>query len=195
MRRGRVEELAASAVPSAVFVAVTAWSCLVVGLLAGVSATLLLTLLASLTGRSVVRVASGLVGIGVTAAIAWSTGSDAGIFLPDIWWSLAAGAVLLGSVIIGFPLVGVFWSVTRREPMVWRGDRPSRRALTTATLVCAAVFGARFTAQRGLLEAHEIGKLAAVKIAMGLPLTLAALGVVAWAIRTAERRRRSAWRS
>ncbi|MCM3849100.1 DUF3159 domain-containing protein [Pseudonocardia sp. DR1-2] len=185
----------ASAVPSAVFVAVTTWSGLVVGVLVAAATALLLTVLATLTGRSVVRVASGLVGIGVTAAIAWSTGSDAGIFLPDIWWSLGAGVALLGSVAIGFPLVGVLWSVARREPMAWRGDRPSRRAMTTATLACAAMFGARFTVQGELLDAHEIGRLATVKIAMGLPLTLAALGVVAWAIRTAERRRRSAWRS
>lgn len=195
MTRGRLEEIVASAVPSAVFAAVTSWSGLLVGVLAGCAAALLLTVLAALRGRSAVRVASGLIGIGVAATIAWMTGSDAGIFLPDIWWSLAACATLLGSVAVGFPLVGVVWSLARREQMWWRGDGPSRRALTVATLACAAVFGARFAVQRRLYGTEEIGWLAAAKIAMGLPLTLAALGVLAWAVGRVEKRRRDDRRS
>lgn len=190
MTRDRIEEIVASAVPSAVFVAVTSWSGLLVGVLAGCAVAVVLTVLAAVRGRSVVRVASGLVGIGVAATIAWLTGSDAGIFLPDIWWSLGACVALLGSVAVGFPVVGVVWSVARREPMGWRDDGPSRRALVVATLACAVVFGGRFAVQRWLYATDEIGWLAAARIAMGLPLTLVALGVVVWAVRTAERRRR-----
>lgn len=189
MTRRRVEEAVCSAVPSAVFAAVTSWSGLPYGVLAGCAAALGLTVAAALRGLSVVRAASGLVGVAVACSIAWLTGSAAGIFLPDIWWSLLACLILLGSVAVGFPLAGVVWSLARREPMVWRGDGPSRRALAVATLACAAVFGARFAVQRRLYATDEIGWLAAAKIAMGLPLTLLAIGVLAWAIRTAERRR------
>jgi hypothetical protein len=77
MRRGRVEEVVASAVLPAVCVAVTTWSGLVVDVLAGVAAAVLLTSLASLTAGSVVPVAPGL----AAAKAHWSDQ------LPLPYWS------------------------------------------------------------------------------------------------------------
>lgn len=193
--RPKWAEIVGSAVPSAVFVAVTSSAGLVAGLVAGCVAAAALAVLIVRRGGSIGRAIGGFVGIGVAAVIAWSSGDDAGIFLPDIWWSLIACTVLVLSVVLRFPLVGVVWSIALREPFWWRRERFALWPLAWATLAAASVFGARFVVQRWLYDADEIGWLAAAKVAMGLPLTLAALGVVIWVLRRVDRRRSSTVRS
>lgn len=188
MTRVRWGEIVGSAIPPTVFASVTSWAGLTAGLIAGCLVAVGLTVRAVVLGGSVARALSGFIGIGVAATIAVMTGSDAAIYLPDIWWSLCACLVLLLSAVLRFPLVGVVWSVAMRAPMWWRRDPPARRALTWATLAAASVFGARFVVQRWLYDTDEISWLAGAKIAMGLPLTAAALGVVVWVLRRVERR-------
>jgi len=52
---------------------------------------------------------SGLIGVGIGAAIAWFTGDAKGFFLYGIWMSLLYAAIFFISVIIRWPAVGVVW--------------------------------------------------------------------------------------
>ena len=120
----------------------------------------------------------GLIGVSIAGFAAWTTGSGAGLFLPDLAWYLVAATVLAGSVAVRRPLVGVVWELVVRpaDPRTARG-----RAFSLATAILAAMFAARFVVTR-LLQANQTDPwLVALKVVSGFPLTVAGLGVIAWA--------------
>ncbi|QWF84742.1 DUF3159 domain-containing protein [Amycolatopsis sp. CA-230715] len=100
--------------------------------------------------------------------------------------------MLVVSIVIRRPLVGVLWSVANRAPLTWRHDRSSAFGYDLATAAAAAVFGARFVVQNWLYGEDLTGWLAFAKIVMGYPLTVVAVLAAAWAVRHASRNRPSA---
>lgn len=76
---------------------------------------------------------SGLVGVGICAAIAWFTGDAKGYFLYGIWMSLLFFIVAAISIVVRWPLVGVIWKGINGEDMRWRTVAPARRAYAIAT--------------------------------------------------------------
>ncbi|WP_246472125.1 DUF3159 domain-containing protein [Saccharopolyspora phatthalungensis] len=131
---------------------------------------------------------SGLIGVGVAAFIAYQTGSAKGFFLVGIWASLLIGSVLLVSVLVRWPLVGVAVNLFGDKGNAWRRDRPSRHDYDIATLALVSVFAARFVVQQWLYNEDNTGWLAFAKIAMGYPLLGLALLVVVWAARRSTKR-------
>ena len=130
---------------------------------------------------------SGILGVALCAFIAYRTGEARGFFLYGIWYSLIAGLVLVISVLVRRPLVGVLWSVLTNSGFVWRNDPRTRLGFAVATLVWAVFFLARFGVQNWLYQAGETGLLGIARLVMGLPLTAVAALVTIWAIRRAVR--------
>jgi len=130
----------------------------------------------------------GFVGVLVSGTLAARSGEARDFFLADIWWYFVASVALVTSILLRRPLVGVLWSAAQGVGMWWRRDRPSLRRYDIATAVLAAVFAARFVVQQRLYAQNEVGWLTFSKIAMNYPLWAAALVVVVWAIRHADRR-------
>ncbi len=144
--------------------------------------------------QSVQHAVSGLFGIAVAAFVAHRMGRPEAFFLPGIWLNAVYGAVLVVSLLVRRPVIG--YVLAALEPAAGEGGkgRPSWRqrpdALRTATLataIWAAVFVGRVAVQAPIYLAHEAGWLAATKIAMGWPLTIAA-GAATVAITTRARR-------
>ncbi|MEV6594780.1 DUF3159 domain-containing protein [Streptomyces acidicola] len=132
---------------------------------------------------------SGLFGVAVASFIAYRTGSAKGFFLVGIWASLVQAALVLISVLIRRPLVGVVVNLVNGGGQAWRRDKPTLFAYDIATLTLFAVFAARFIVQQWLYEASTTGWLAFAKIAMGFPLLGLAAVVGIWAVRRAAKRR------
>jgi hypothetical protein len=130
----------------------------------------------------------GFVGVAVSGFLAARSGEARDFFLADIWWYAVACLVLVASILVRRPLVGVLWTAMRGVGGAWRHDPGSRRAYTIATAVAAAVFGARFAVQQWLYVRDEVGWMAFTKIAMNYPLWAAALLVAVWAARRSEAR-------
>lgn len=130
---------------------------------------------------------SGLLGVAIAAAIAYQTGSARDYFLIGIWTSLVLALVFFASVLLRRPLVGVIWGAISGTGQAWRLHRRSRVGYDIATLVLVAVFASRFVTQNWLYEAGSTGWLAFARIAMGYPLTAAALVIVVWAVRRSAR--------
>lgn len=141
-------------------------------------------------GRSLRPVVGGLVGVGVSGWLVWQSGSAVDAFLFDVWYPLVASIVLVASVLLGRPLVGVVWGLARDRAGRWRADRTVRCAFTLATVVLATVGGARFAVQHELFDQGRVVWLTVAKVGMGLPLTAVAFLVVGWAVARAERRTR-----
>jgi hypothetical protein len=144
------------------------------------------------TGACVVRLrrghpfgqaAGGLIGVAISATIAWRSGSAIDYFLLDLIWNPIAAGLLLLSIVVRRPLAGVLWQMARREPITrlpgWHFD--------LATAAWAAVFAARFLVQQALFAQQQVAWLATAKVLMGLPLTAVAVAISLWAVGRAER--------
>jgi hypothetical protein len=187
---GGVVGLIYSSVPVVVFVLVNSIFSLQPAIWASVGTAVLITLLVIVTKRPIQPAISGFFGVAIAAFIAYRTGTAKGFFLFGIWASLVYGGLFTLSVLVRWPLVGVVWSYLNGHSMTWRSDRGALRAYDLATIAAALVFFARFIVQRWLYDEDQTGWLAFARIAMGYPLTAAALAVAVWAVRKARVRMR-----
>lgn len=129
---------------------------------------------------------SGLIGVGIGAAIAHFTGSAKGYFLYGIWVSLFLGIVFLISIAVRWPAVGVIWRGINGEGMGWRANKSALRWYDFATAAWALVFFARFFVQNSFYNADSTNALAVAKLAMGWPLTGVVTLVTIFLVRRAE---------
>ncbi|MGW1687609.1 DUF3159 domain-containing protein [Streptomyces albidoflavus] len=177
-----------SALPALVFVVANSVGGLKVGILAALLGAGGIAAQRLVRRESIQPALGGVFGVAVAAGVSWYTGSAKDFFLIGIWASLA-GAVVFGvSVVVRWPLAGLIWNATTGKGVVWRTDRRSRIYYDVATLVLAAIFGARFAVQQYLYQADEVGSLGFAKIAMGYPLLAIGVLVVAWAARASDKR-------
>lgn len=185
---GGVVGMVYSAVPVVVFVLANSFWGLTAAIWAAIGSAVLITVVRLVRRESLQPAISGILGVVIAALIAQQTGSAKGFFLFGIWQSLAYGSVLVLSIVVRWPLVGVFWNFINGAGMRWRKDRRSVRDFDIATLALATVFAARFIVQRWLYEEDQTGWLAVAKIGMGFPLFGLALLVIVWAVRRSDKR-------
>lgn len=181
-----------TAVPTVVFVLVNSVAGLRAAVLAAIASALLLAGYRLVRRQSIQQAVSGLAGVAIAALIAARTGEAKGYFLFGIWTSLASGAGFLATLLIRRPAVGVVWEFLDPTPsptgVRWWHRRPLLWAYAVATLAAAAVFLARGFVQLALFREDATGWLAVARIAMGYPLTIAAIGVAFLAVRRARRK-------
>jgi len=191
-RRGMVE----AAVPTLLFTVV--WLTvkdLRTALVVSVAAALV-ALVARLVQRSTVQfVVNALVGIGIgwlfVTMSARSGGSEddqaLAYFLPGILYNTGYTVLLALTCLVGWPLVGFMVGSVTGDPTAWHDDRQVRRLCTTLTWVLVAPCLLRVVAQAPLWLAAKSGSLevdtavaalGVLKIVMGWPLQLAALGLM-----------------
>lgn len=84
--------------------------------------------------------ALGLIVVGVSALLAGSTGQAVNFYLTAILTQVAAAAVVLVSILVRWPLVGLVMGTMRGGGSGWRRDRRQRRQY----YACTAVFLAKF---------------------------------------------------
>lgn len=133
---------------------------------------------------------AGLIGVGISAAVALFTGQGEDNFLWGFTVNTVVVVVLLISMLLRRPLVGVIAGALTATPHAWRTERAKRTVAWQATIMWLIVIGARLAVQVPLYFAAEQGTagavelLAGAKILMGVPLYLAALWVTWLMVRT-----------
>ena len=182
---GGISGLVYSTIPVIVFVPVNSFFSLTVAIWSALAVAAAI-LLWRIVGREPLQPAiSGFIGVGICAFIAHRTGDAKGFFLFGIYTSLAYGGVLLVSIVLRWPLVGVAWGLLNGHGNEWRSDKRALYAYDIATLGWVAVFAARYVVQSQLYDSDQTAWLAAARIGMGWPLTALALLLTVWAIRRA----------
>jgi hypothetical protein len=187
-RTGGLTGLIQSSLPPTVLVITNAWWGLYPAVAAAVGTGVLVALVRAVRRQPLRPAFGGFVGVAISGFLAARSGEARDFFLADIWWYFVAFIVLVVSILLRRPLVGVLWSAMQGVGMWWRRDRPSLRRYDIATAVLAAVFAARFVVLHQLYERNEVGWLTVSKIAMNYPLWAAALVVIVWAVRSADHR-------
>ena len=125
---------------------------------------------------------AGLIGVGISAAVALITGQGEDNFLWGFMVNTAVILVLVVSMLMRRPLVGVIAGALTGKPYAWRTERAKRAVAWRATILWLIVIAARLAVQVPLYLAAgqvpgAIELLAAAKLIMGVPLYLAALWV------------------
>jgi hypothetical protein len=187
-RTGGLTGLIQSSLPPVVLVITSSWWGLYPAVAAAVGAGVLVTLFRAVRRQPLRPAFGGFVGVVISGFLAARSGAARDFFLADIWWYFVGSIVLIASILLRRPLVGVLWSAMQGVGMWWRHDRASLRRYDIATAVLATVFVTRFVVLQRLYENNEVGWLTVSKIAMNYPLWAVALVVIVWAVRHADHR-------
>ena len=131
---------------------------------------------------------SGFLGLAIAVFFAARSGEARGFFLPGIFINIAYGTVFLGSALLGRPIVGAIYAAVEGLDKRWREDTRLRRAFAVASLGWAVVFASRAVVQSVLYVMDRPGLLAAAKLLMGWPLTIAAVALTVAYVKRARTR-------
>ena len=96
--------------------------------------------------------------------------------------------VLLGSLAVKWPLIGVIASAVTNEAQDWRSDRSKLRVAIIATALWCGLFAVRLIVELPLYFAGATQALGALKLILGVPLYAAMLWVTWLLVRTAYAR-------
>ena len=113
----------------------------------------------------------GFLGIMASAAVAVLSGRPENNFVLGLWVNGISLAVLLVSVLLGRPLIGVIAGLLTSDPL-WHRDRAKRVMAIVATGLWMGMFGLRLAVQVPLYLAgsEAVQSLAMARLLMGLPL-------------------------
>ncbi|MFC0678092.1 DUF3159 domain-containing protein [Lysobacter korlensis] len=139
----------------------------------------------AVTRSPVMTAVAGVLGIAVSAALALLTGRAEDNFVPGFFINAISLTVILISLAVRWPLIGVIVGVLTGEGAAWREDRAKRRVMTVATVLWAAMFALRLAVQVPLYFAGATEWLAGTKLLMGVPLYAVFLWVTWLLVRAA----------
>lgn len=132
---------------------------------------------ARLARRQTVRYAlSGLAGVALAAFIVSRTGRAEDFFLPGLLMNAGYGLAYIVSILVGWPLLGVFVGAITGQGMKWRDDPDLVRAYSRASWIWVAMFVLRLAVQLPLYLAGSVVALGVARVAMGAPL----FAIAAW---------------
>ena len=120
---------------------------------------------------------SGFLGLAVAVFFARRAGEARAFFLPGIFINIGYGVVFLGSAVLGRPVVGYLYAAVDGMAGTWRESAVLRRAFALCSIGWALVFASRAVVQSVLYVMDRPGLLAASKLLMGWPLTIAAVAL------------------
>jgi len=130
----------------------------------------LVFVLARIISRSTVQPAViGMGGLAASAAVALWSGRPEDNFVLGLWINGVGVTVMLVSILVGRPLIGVISGLLVSDPM-WRADRAKRALATVATALWVGLFGARLIVQVPLFLQGAVAELAIARLVMGVPL-------------------------
>lgn len=163
--------LSEALLPGALFLAV-----LIIGgqlapaLLSALSVAVAFTVIRLVQRQSLVQAVSGLVGVGVCALFANTTGDARDYYTPGFLINAVYGVALLISILVRWPILGVVFGYIRGEGLSWRADPLRMKSYRLATLFVVLMFVARLAVQLPLYYAENIAALGIARLVMGVPL-------------------------
>lgn len=135
-----------------------------------VGLALMLTVARLVRRESPQQALSGLIGVAFAAFIATRSGKAENFFLPGLLLNAVNITVLLASVAVRWPLIGVIVTKLDGEDTAWRDDPRRLRAFRRATYLWVGVFSTRLLVQLPMYLAGTVVALGIARTAMGLPL-------------------------
>lgn len=181
---GGVQGIAESTVPGVVFlVAFTITRDLTLSLVAALASAAVFTVVRLVQRRPLTQALAGVVGVGISAWLANTTGKAEDFYLPGFFTNAAYILAMVISIAIKWPLAGLLFGFIRNEALEWRKDAARVKAYRLGTWIIVAVLVLRLVVQVPLYLMGEDGlaALATTRLIMAAPLYI--LGVwIAWLV-------------
>jgi hypothetical protein len=175
---GGVRGLVESVLPGfALLLLFTLTGNLAISVLVPVGIAVVFVLARAITRSPVAPAIAGLIGIALTATLSLVTNRAENNFLPGIIINVGMLVVLVTSIAVRWPLLGVVIGLLMGEESDWRSDKVKRRAYTLATWIWVIPSAIRVAIQVPLYIAGRADLLAATKLLTGIPLYIGALYV------------------
>ncbi|WP_353067449.1 DUF3159 domain-containing protein [Arcanobacterium hippocoleae] len=114
----------------------------------------------------------GVVSMAASVFVAWKTGQAVNVFLISILKNVTYGSILLISIIVRWPLLGVMLGMIRGEKTHWRKGEQFKLTRTRyyqITWIWVFIFAARLSVQIPFYFADSVQWLALMKLALGMP--------------------------
>jgi hypothetical protein len=181
---GGVQGIAESILPGLVFlVAYTISRDLTVSLIAALTAAAVFTVVRLVQRRPLTQALAGVVGVGISAWLANTTGKAEDFYLPGFFTNAAYIVAMVISILFKWPVAGLLFGFIRNEGLDWRKEPARLRAYRLGTWIIVGVLVLRLVVQVPLylLGPEGLAALATTRLIMGAPLYI--LGIwVAWLI-------------
>ncbi len=120
---------------------------------------------------------SGLVGVGICAAAALTTGDGRDFYAPGFFINGVYIVAFIVSILVRWPMIGILFGLVRGEGTEWRHDVLKRRRYAAATWIIVFVMAARLIVQVPFYLADDVASLGVARLVMGMPLYALALWV------------------
>ena len=143
---------------------------LIFSVLAPVTLAVVFVFVRLATKSPVTQALAGIAGIVLSALLALITGRAEANFIPGIVINVVSLTVLLVSILIRLPLIGVIFGFLTNDSFGWRKAKAKRRVLYLTTWLWAALFGLRLAVEVPLYLAQNAELLAGAKLILGVPL-------------------------
>jgi hypothetical protein len=181
---GGVQGIAESILPGLVFlVAYTVSQDLTVSLVAALAAAAAFTVVRLVQRRPLTQALAGVVGVGISAWLANTTGKAEDFYLPGFFTNAAYIVAMVISILVKWPVAGLLFGFIRNEGLDWRKDPARLKAYRLGTWIIVGVLVLRLVVQVPLylMGPEGLAALATTRLIMGAPLYI--LGVwVAWLV-------------
>jgi hypothetical protein len=149
--------------------ALTGQAIVSVSLAAGTSALFILYRL--ITRKSAVSALIGAIAVGFASWLALRDGGEAvDYFVPGFITNAVYGSLLLISILVRWPIIGVLVEILRGNAASWRKDRKKVTIYSLVTAMWVGFFSLRLAVQVPLYLAGSAELLATARVAMGPPL-------------------------
>lgn len=176
---GGVRGIIEAVIPTLVFLVGFVWlNDHVIPALAALAVCILLILVRIIQRIPVSPALGGLFAMAISVVLVWRSGEASDMFLWGILINILYFVVLAVSVLVKWPLIGVFIAFFKGESMDWRlhdTARVMRRCYYQLTWLWVGVFALRLVVQLPLYFAKQTEALGIAKLVMGLPLFALAL--------------------
>lgn len=135
------------------------------------SASTLFIVYRLITRKSTSSALIGAIAVGFAAWLALREGGEAvDYFVPGFITNAVYGSVLLISILVRWPIIGVLVEVLRGNASSWRKDRKKVTIYSLVTAMWVGFFSLRLAVQVPLYLAGSAELVATARVAMGPPL-------------------------
>lgn len=179
---GGVQGIAESILPGLLFlIAFTVTRDLGVSLIAALSAAAAFTVVRLVQRRPLTQALAGIVGVGISAWLANTTGRAEDFYLPGFFTNIGYILAMVVSIALKWPIAGLLFGFIRNEGLDWRKDPRRLKVYALGTWVIITVLALRLVVQVPLylMGGEGLAALATTRLLMGAPLYILGLWV-AW---------------
>lgn len=121
--------------------------------------------------RGVMQAIAGAIGIAVAVYLPLSNPSQpASYFVPGFFTNVGYGGVILLSILVRRPVIGLIVSLFNATAKTWHKDPVARRRYTYASVIWVLLFGGRLAVQLPFYFAGNLLALGIAREVMGIPL-------------------------